>query len=217
VANWRQPDGMIAQCESDLLRPGPTHGFSTMDTRPIASRSVWLSMVLGGRSGVPGSGGDGRFAVLALTALARGAGRRWCRAVRVADRQLIGLPGRDLRLVEVLNIHPDRLGTHYDSFLCRSAIETHTASFLSITTPARRNITIAQSLSCCFATDGATQGLSLRCCRYRIRQHTSSTAPGRAWRRHGGLAAWVVVEGDDVSVSRCACSMSRPSRSTACW
>jgi hypothetical protein len=37
------------------------------------------------------------------------------------------------------------------------------------------------------------------------------------WRRQGGLAAWVVVEGDGASVSRCACSMSRPRRSTARW
>jgi hypothetical protein len=33
----------------------------------------------------------------------------------------------------------------------------------------------------------------------------------------GGLAAWAVVGGDGASVSRCACSMSWPSRSMASW
>jgi hypothetical protein len=33
----------------------------------------------------------------------------------------------------------------------------------------------------------------------------------------GGLAPWAVVERDGVSVSRCACWMSRPRRSMACW
>jgi hypothetical protein len=33
----------------------------------------------------------------------------------------------------------------------------------------------------------------------------------------GGLAAWAVVEGGGASVSRCACRMSWPSRSTARW
>jgi Helix-turn-helix of DDE superfamily endonuclease len=47
--------------------------------------------------------------------------------------------------------------------------------------------------------------------------NTSGTASGRAWRRHGGLAAWAVVEGVGASVSRCACWMSWPSRSTAFW
>jgi Helix-turn-helix of DDE superfamily endonuclease len=47
--------------------------------------------------------------------------------------------------------------------------------------------------------------------------NTSSTASGRAWRRHGGLAAWAVVEGVGASVSRCACWMSWPRRSTAFW
>ena len=39
------------------------------------------------------------------------------RAVRVADRQLVSLTGRDLRLVEVRDIHPDRLGSHRNSSL----------------------------------------------------------------------------------------------------
>jgi hypothetical protein len=44
------------------------------------------------------------------------------RAVRVADRQLIGLARGDVGLVEVRNVHRDRLGAHRDSFLGRSAI-----------------------------------------------------------------------------------------------
>ena len=44
------------------------------------------------------------------------------RAVGVADRQLIGLTAGDLGLVEVRNVHCDRLGAHRDSFVGRSAI-----------------------------------------------------------------------------------------------
>src|SRR6266545_3990816 len=45
------------------------------------------------------------------------------RAVRVADRQLIGLARGDLGLVEVRNIHRDRLGAHRDSLLGRSEMK----------------------------------------------------------------------------------------------
>jgi phosphate transport system protein len=45
----------------------------------------------------------------------------------------------------------------------------------------------------------------------------NSTASGRAWRPHGGLVAWAVVGDGGDPVSSCACWMSWPSRSTACW
>jgi hypothetical protein len=51
------------------------------------------------------------------------------RAVGVADRQLIGLASGDLGLVEVRNVHCDRLGAHRDSFLGRSAIGSRAAPF----------------------------------------------------------------------------------------
>src|SRR5829696_9589597 len=69
------------------------------------------------------------------------------RAIWVADRQLIGLTGRNLGLVEVRNIHGDRLGSHRNSFLGRSAIGAERHHFGHENNGGRGNVTAAESPS----------------------------------------------------------------------
>jgi hypothetical protein len=66
------------------------------------------------------------------------------RAIWVADRQLIGLTGRDLGLVEVRNIHRDRLGSHRNSLLGRSALEAERHHFGQTNNSGRGNVTAAE-------------------------------------------------------------------------
>jgi hypothetical protein len=176
LAEWRRPDGTIAQGKSHLL-PGKVLDIAT---RPATAADSFAEPGWQGAKAIAwallGSGGDGRFAGLAPAALAGGAvrgggGPRLAatllqrlthpgqlqvtvvllgdieplgRAIRVADRQLIGLTSRDLGLVEVRNIHRDRLGSHRNSFLGRSALEAERHHFSQTNNGGRGNITAAE-------------------------------------------------------------------------
>src|SRR5215218_9013635 len=59
-----------------MLRLGPRHGFSTIDSGPPASRSARCQGSSATAPAFLGSGRDGRLAGLAPTALARGTIRR---------------------------------------------------------------------------------------------------------------------------------------------
>src|SRR5919107_3364552 len=116
------PRGRAASAPNS--RPGPSSCWPSGGGRPLGARAPTACRWGAGRPGC--LGGGPRLAATLLqrlvhvlqlqgTVVLLGDVQLLGCAVRVPDRQLIHLTRGDLRLVDVRDIHRDRLGTHWNS------------------------------------------------------------------------------------------------------